>query len=276
MTHENKKPFLKWAGGKYKLVDLIRSQMPSDKTKCYVEPFVGAGSVFLNVGNSFDECIINDANRDLCLVYEAIKQDTDYFIENARTFIDKFDSKRSYITLRDEFNKTSDPHMRACLFLYLNRRCFNGLCRYNKKGEFNTSFGKYKTVYFPENEIRNFAEILKKATIFNETFESIMDRVPDGSVVYCDPPYVPLSNTSNFVGYSSCGFNNDNHETLAKYAEELSKNKNSTVIISNHDNEYTRELYKNADKIIEVNVQRSIGGSSDSRVKVKELIAVYN
>ncbi|VFS45670.1 DNA adenine methylase [Budvicia aquatica] len=163
--------FLKWAGGKYPLVNEIREYLP--RGECLIEPFVGAGSVFLNT--DYDEYVLADINSDLINLYNIVKQRTDQVVQDSRElFTDEYNQEPVYYQLRTEFNQSRDPYRRALLFLYLNRHCYNGLCRYNLSGEFNVPFGRYKKPYFPETELYCFAEKAKRATFFCENYEQTM------------------------------------------------------------------------------------------------------
>lgn len=142
--------FLKWAGGKYPLLDDIKRHLP--KGECLVEPFVGAGSVFLNT--DFSRYILADINSDLISLYNIVKLRTDEYVQASRElFMPETNQAEVYYQLREEFNTCQDPFRRAVLFLYLNRYGYNGLCRYNLRGEFNVPFGRYKRPYFPEAEL---------------------------------------------------------------------------------------------------------------------------
>ncbi|MDP8052768.1 Dam family site-specific DNA-(adenine-N6)-methyltransferase [Pasteurella atlantica] len=274
MNVKKQRPFLKWAGGKYRLVPEICKHLPQGK--CLVEPFVGAGSVFLNT--DYDHYILADVNPDLINLFNIVKNDVEHYIsELAVTFLDKnANSKTFYYECRNEFNLSTDPFRRSVLFLYLNRFGFNGLCRYNNKHKYNVPFGDYKSHYFPEKELHFFSQKAQKAEFicadFKQTFE-YLDQHPDDYVVYCDPPYAPLVQDSNFTSYSSGGFNLEQQKQLAEYAKQLAS-KNISVLISNHDTEFTREIYQNA-KLFSFPVQRFIGQNPKSRVKVNELFALF-
>ncbi|HBC0473326.1 TPA: Dam family site-specific DNA-(adenine-N6)-methyltransferase, partial [Escherichia coli] len=178
--------FLKWAGGKYPLLDDIKRHLP--KGECLVEPFVGAGSVFLNT--DFSRYILADINSDLISLYNIVKMRTDEYVQAARElFVPETNCAEVYYQFREEFNKSQDPFRRAVLFLYLNRYGYNGLCRYNLRGEFNVPFGRYKKPYFPEAELYHFAEKAQNAFFYCESYADSMARADDASVVYCDPPY---------------------------------------------------------------------------------------
>jgi DNA adenine methylase len=130
--------FLKWAGGKYRLVDELAKRLPAGNR--LIEPFVGAGSVFLN--SEFDEYLLCDINQDLINLYQIVQQQPDAYIHAAKAmFVDEMNEKDAYYRVRAEFNLCNDPFIRSVYFLYMNRHGFNGLCRYNRKGGFNVPFG---------------------------------------------------------------------------------------------------------------------------------------
>ncbi|MGL5008204.1 MAG: adenine-specific DNA-methyltransferase [Plesiomonas sp.] len=263
--------FLKWAGGKYSLVDEIRRHLPSGKR--LIEPFVGAGSVFLNT--DFDEYLLADINSDLINLYNLVKQDVEHFILDARVlFTPEYNNALAYYALREEFNGTVDPYRRAVIFLYMNRHGFNGLCRYNLKGGFNVPFGSYKKPYFPEDELRYFSEKAKRATFICESYTETLARITADSVVYCDPPYAPLSTTANFTTYHSNGFSLDDQATLAELADRAAAIHHIPVLISNHDTALTRRLYQGA-KLNVVQVKRTISRNGSARNKVDELLALF-
>ena len=142
--------FLKWAGGKYPLLDDIKRHLPEGE--CLIEPFVGAGSVFLNT--DYSRYVLSDINSDLISLYTTVKDKTDDYVSEARLlFTAEHNQAEVYYQLREEFNQSRDEFRRALLFLYLNRHGYNGLCRYNLRGEFNVPFGRYKKPYFPETEL---------------------------------------------------------------------------------------------------------------------------
>ncbi len=263
--------FLKWAGGKYSLAEDIRKHLPEGNK--LIEPFVGAGSVFLNT--DFEHYRLADINPDLINLYNLLKKSPRQYIADAkRLFTQEFNQKDAYLSIRAEFNASKDTYLRSLYFLYMNRHGFNGLCRYNKSGGFNVPFGSYKKPYFPEAELEYFAEKAQKAKFECETYEKSFKRVRKGSVIYCDPPYVPLSLTANFTTYASCGFSPNDQGRLAELAEKLAKEKNIPVLISNHDTDLTRRLYKGAQLTV-VKVQRNISRNGNGRHKVDELLALF-
>ena len=262
--------FLKWAGGKYPLLDDIKRHLP--KGECLVEPFVGAGSVFLNT--DFSRYILADINSDLISLYNIVKMRTDEYVQAARElFVPETNCAEVYYQFREEFNKSQDPFRRAVLFLYFNRYGYNGLCRYNLRGEFNVPFGRYKKPYFPEAELYHFAEKAHNAFFYFYSYADSMARADDASVVYCDPPYAPLSATANFTAYHTNSFTLEQQAHLAEIAEGLVE-RHIPVLISNHDTMLTREWYQRA-KLHVVKVRRSISSNGGTRKKVDELLALY-
>lgn len=262
--------FLKWAGGKYPLLDDIKRHLPHGE--CLIEPFVGAGSVFLNT--DFSRYILADINSDLISLYNIVKTRTDEYVQASRElFMPETNQAEVYYQFRDEFNTCQDPFRRAVLFLYLNRFGYNGLCRYNLRGEFNVPFGRYKKPYFPEAELYHFAEKAQNAEFHCLSYEECMDRADINSVVYCDPPYAPLSATANFTAYHTNSFSPKEQAHLAEMAEKL-VSKQIPVLISNHDTPDTREWYRAA-KHFQVKVRRSISSNGGTRKKVNELLALY-
>ena len=262
--------FLKWAGGKYPLLDDIKRHLPQGE--CLIEPFVGAGSVFLNT--DFSRYILADINSDLISLYNIVKTRTDEYVQASRElFMPETNQAEVYYQFREEFNACQDPFRRAVLFLYLNRFGYNGLCRYNLRGEFNVPFGRYKKPYFPEAELYHFAEKAQNAEFHCLSYEECMDRADTNSVVYCDPPYAPLSATANFTAYHTNSFSPKEQAHLAEMAEKL-VSKQIPVLISNHDTPDTREWYRSA-KHFQVKVRRSISSNGGTRKKVNELLALY-
>ncbi|EFE06055.1 adenine-specific DNA-methyltransferase [Citrobacter youngae] len=262
--------FLKWAGGKYPLLDDIKRHLPQGE--CLIEPFVGAGSVFLNT--DFSRYILADINSDLISLYNIVKTRTDEYVQASRElFMPETNQAEVYYQFREEFNASQDPFRRAVLFLYLNRFGYNGLCRYNLRGEFNVPFGRYKKPYFPEAELYHFAEKAQNAEFHCLSYEECMNRADTNSVVYCDPPYAPLSATANFTAYHTNSFSPKEQAHLAEMAEKL-VSKQIPVLISNHDTPDTREWYRAA-KHFQVKVRRSISSNGGTRKKVNELLALY-
>lgn len=264
------KAFLKWAGGKSQSLSMI-----IDSVGCFtgrfVEPFVGSGVVSLNM--AAEKYILADYNQDLINVFKFVKEDANFIIDLSKYFIPENNVAEKFYELRARFNNTNNLREKALLFIYLNKHCFNGLCRYNKSGGFNVPFGKYKKVYFPENELLMFKNnLLSNCDLYYQSFEDTFKQLKEGDCCYCDPPYVPLSSTASFTDYSVGGFNEEQQIQLAKLAEEAP----CKVLISNHDIEFTRGLYNKASEIRTRKVSRHIAAKASARKPVYELLAIYN
>lgn len=267
------RPFLKWAGGKFRLMDQINKLLPKKKQRL-IEPFVGAGAVFLNT--QFEHYILVDINADLINLFNTIKQDVNLYIDATKTlfFHPKANTEDYYYERRSEFNLSTNSFERSILFLYLNRFGFNGLCRYNSKHEFNVPFGRYKTHYFPEAELRYFAYKAQSAVFICADFHEAFQFADENSVIYCDPPYAPLNQDTNFTSYSGNEFSLAHQQLLATLAKHTATTYKIPVLISNHDTAFTREIYQGA-KIKRLKVQRSISQVPHKRIKVNELIATF-
>jgi DNA adenine methylase len=265
------KPFLKWAGNKYQIIDKIKSVLPNGNR--LIEPFVGSGAVFLNT--EFKNYLLADFNHDLIHVYLYLQADGKKFIADCKKYFDgKYNHPEIFYELRSTFNTTNNDRLKSALFVYLNKHCFNGLCRYNSKGEFNTPYGKYEKSYFPEKEMNFFHEKSQNAIIKHADFPDTFLSAENGDIVYCDPPYVPLSKTANFTSYRSGVFGEEQQKKLAKLAEELAA-KSIPVIISNHHTEFTQVLYRKAN-IQTFDVQRYISCKGENRSKVAEVLAIFS
>lgn len=211
------KSFLKWAGGKSQSLDLLKPYINNkvmgilQPPKTFIEPFVGSGVVFMNT--QADSYIINDINEDLVSIYETLKADGENFIDQLEEFFSgPVNTQEKYYELRDEFNalelNEDNKVKRAMLFIYLNRHCFNGLCRYNKSGGFNVPYGKYKKVHFPKESLKTAIDKLNKVTIFNTSFEEIMSLGKQGDVVYCLPEGSLVYQDGNYLPIEMVKINN--------------------------------------------------------------------
>ncbi|WP_196140287.1 Dam family site-specific DNA-(adenine-N6)-methyltransferase [Aliikangiella sp. G2MR2-5] len=269
MQSKRSRPFLKWAGGKYRLLDKLSPHLKGTKL---IEPFVGSGAVFLNT--DFERYLLGDINPDLINLYQCLKKEKGKFVNYAKSFFTEENNKQiAYLDFRVEFNAGVKGRRRAALFVYLNRHGFNGLCRYNKSGGFNVPFGRYKKPYFPEKEMYHFIHHARKTKFVCDDFVALMNRSRRGDVVYCDPPYVPLSPTASFTSYAAQGFSYDQQVELA-YRAKILANRGVKVIISNHDNAITRKIYEDAE-IESFPVRRFISCDGSNRANASELLAIY-
>lgn len=208
-------------------------------------------------------------------MYEMLRDASTDYIEDVHVlFTDSMHSQQAYLDARRKFNSSTDLRERAVLFLYLNKFNFNGLYRVNRSGEYNVPYGHPKTLpTFPEEQLQAMAERLKSATILHGDFRVPMAMAATGDVVYCDPPYADATpGTRSFVGYTSTGFTTNDQIDLATLAREASAH-GATVILSNHDTSWVRELYEGMD-LHSVDVRRTIAANAARRTKAGELIAV--
>lgn len=268
------KTFLKWAGNKQRIIKHILPLLEQEKHNRLIEPFVGSGSLFLN--SEFEEYVLSDINETLIDLYAFLKEQGEDYVSFLNSFFTpENNTLEMYYRLREDFNTTSDRYRRSALFLYFNKHAFNGLCRFNGKGEFNVPFGYYKEPKFPEKELREFLLKLKKANVIllNKSYEDVLKNCKMGDVVYCDPPYIPLSASASFTKYSTKDFNLSDQKNLGNELISL-QGKGIKSVISNHDCELAREIYKGA-TIHTLNVSRTIAAKGASRKAVGEILAEF-
>lgn len=269
MKKYHRKPFLKWAGGKTRLVNDIKELLPHAKR--LIEPFAGSCSVSLSL--DYKGYLLADMNEDLINLYKWMQDDGEKIIRISKTYFVKENlPEANFYELRTKFNQTNSSRIKSILFIYLNRHAFNGMCRYNSKGEYNIPCGKYTKPYFPETEMLAFIKWSREnnVTFLHSDFRQVMEMAEEGDVIYADPPYSPLSETSNFASYVSDGFSEQDHKDLT----QLAKNSKVPVLISNHNTPFTKNLYQDAIEIKEIMVQRMISGNA-KRDKASELMALF-
>lgn len=266
-------PFVKWAGGKRRLVPFVARHLALPARRL-VEPFAGGAAVSLALADEVDSVWLNDVNEDLMDVYVQLRDAPDEYIEAAgRLFAPETNSEKTYYRLREAFHRAAPGREKAAIFLYLNRHGFNGLCRYNSSGQFNVPYGRYKNPYFPEDELRAAAPVVANAELTRIDFENVLNACGPGDVVYCDPPYVPLSATASFTDYVAGGFTMADQERLV-VAAEAARQRGALVAISNHDTEETRRLYRDAQCYYRA-VRRTISCDGQNRNEVAEVLAVF-
>lgn len=262
-----KKTILKWCGSKVRIMDKLIPHLP--KTNRLVEPFAGSCAVMMNT--EYNEYLIADVNSDLIGLYQLISDPIEDLFEGLAFKWKGFNKEEVYYLLRDSFNNGNlCPVNKAIFFLILNRHCFNGLCRYNAKGEFNVPFGKYKNVYFPEKEIYQFAEKAANAIIACLEWQDTLSLVDFGDGVYCDPPY--MGDEGSFTKYHHTDFTFDNQIELAQALKALNQSQGNPITVSNSI--HAKELYADLGFIIhEIDAPRSISANGN-RQSAKEIIAV--
>ena len=287
------KPFVKWVGGKSQLVEQIEKMLPTDGEKVltkYAEPMVGGGALFFSILSKYDfeELYISDINAELINAYQAVKNDVDNLIAKLNEMqmlflpMDENGRKYFYYTVRERFNSTTlteeTATEKAAQFIFLNKTCFNGLYRVNRKGEFNVPMGAYKNPTICDDEnLRNIHEALQNVTIVCGDYSLSKSFIDKDTFVYLDPPYRPISETSAFTAYNSDAFDDEEQIRLSKFIDEINLS-GAKIVLSNSDPKNVNEednffddLYKNY-KINRVEASRAINSKGDKRGKINELL----
>ncbi|MBI2786374.1 MAG: Dam family site-specific DNA-(adenine-N6)-methyltransferase [Legionella longbeachae] len=265
------RPFLKWAGSKYNCLEKIIPFFPAGKR--LIEPFAGSGVVFMNT--KYSSHLLAESNFDLIHLFTTLQQQGDTFIQRCESYFrPQYNCKEKYYQIRENFNTSDASSQKAALFLYLNRHGYNGLCRYNSKGRYNVPFGLYVKPYFPYKEMQLFHQKSQQAEFLHNDFRKTFEYAERGDVIYCDPPYVLLSEKAQHLPYTKKLFTTEDQIELAELAKETAA-RGIPVILSNHDTEFTRYHYRKAE-IKSFAVSRFINCQGSLRQPVKELIAIFN
>jgi DNA adenine methylase len=292
-TNRIAKPFLKWAGGKSQLINDIEKALPkslSNDKFTYIEPFVGSGAVlFWMIGNfpNLQKAIINDINEDLINTYRTIVSKPNELISILQILQNEFHAleeqdeakKEYYYSKRALYNSRKETQtLQAALFIFLNRTCFNGLYRVNRKNEFNVPMGSYKRPTLCDREnILAVSEALQKVQILCGDFEETLNHADNNTLFYFDPPYKPLSETSSFNSYAKDEFNDAEQIRLRDFCRKLDTLghtwilSNSDVKGKNENDNFFDDLYADFN-IQRVNARRSINANPEKRGVLKELL----
>ena len=270
--NENLKPILKWVGGKRQLVPSLLPLMPKS-FDLYCEPFLGGGALLFSIQPN--KAIVNDINPELISLYKVVKEDVSSLIKELLTY--KNDEEFFYKIRnidRDlkKFNKLSLVKKAARTY-YLNKSCFNGLYRVNRKGQFNSPYGHYKSAFVPDiKALNSLSEYLNASdiSIFNGSYLNLLDKLDSKSFVYLDPPYDPVSVSSSFTNYSKLGFSREDQVSLRDFCKELDK-RNINFMLSNSATEFIKELYKDFDISI-VKARRFINSKGNGRGFIEEVV----
>ncbi|MDN5277415.1 MAG: adenine methylase [Clostridiales bacterium] len=297
----NAKPFLKWAGGKTQLLDELYKRLPlslveSGEIERYVEPFVGGGALFFFLKRNFKikEAFLLDINKELIVGYKVVQRNVNELIRELSVMEEMYlklpeqGRKDFYYNTRDEYNKQKecfdyvnynfDWIKRAAYLIFLNKTCFNGLYRLNKKGEFNVPFGKYKNpVICDADNLIEVNKALKDTEIICADFEESKKYIRENTLVYLDPPYRPLNNTSNFTSYNEDGFDDYDQIRLANFFKEMDK-RGAYLMLSNSDPKNENEEDDFFDRLYEgfiierVRAKRCINSNAEKRGDINELV----
>lgn len=263
------KPFLRWVGGKTHLVSFLCSLVPLDINRgTYWEPFLGAGSLFFALRPS--RAVLSDRNADLIACFRAVRERPDLISRYLRMHAART-SKDYYYIIRARYNKSTDSIAKSAMFIYLNKTCFNGIWRVNKKGEFNVPYGhKEPPALPPRADLVAASNALRSAELRIGDFREVLGEAQPGDFVYLDPPYPPLNETAYFVHYTQERFGIDDQIAVAEMATLLS-DRGCRVLISNADTGFIRSLYDGF-KVSERGVTRWIR-TDGKRYQVNEIVA---
>lgn len=299
--YTNAKPFLKWAGGKAQLLETFNSRLPGNFTKSrvidrYIEPFIGGGAMFFFLKRNFrvKRSFLFDINKELVIGYKTIKNSYKELIDELYSIEEFFlkksegERKKFYYQIRDKYNHqmydfdydnfNSEWVERTKYLIFLNKTCFNGLFRQNKKGRFNVPFGRYKNpTICDSNNIKEVSKALKDTEIFYSDFTESESYIKKGSFVYFDPPYRPLSKTSSFTSYAKDGFFDEDQIRLAQFFKKMDQRMVYLMLTNSDpkneypDDEFFDELYKDYN-IERVPAKRHINSDASKRGIVNEII----
>ena len=291
------RPFLKWAGGKNQLLPILMGSLPPRPKGGYHygEAFLGGGALFFELKNKgwIKSAILNDANPELILCYKAIRDSLTVVLMELRKIEDLFSKNLElqsdfFYQAREEWNSEICESVelypvtrigrRVALTIFLNKTCYNGLFRVNKKGEFNTPFGKYKNPKIcDEANLRRVSEALQNVELLCGDYSELSNQETPFDLIYFDPPYRPLTTSSSFTAYSRSGFNDKNQEELADFVNTIS-NKDTYFLLSNSDpkvedpeDEFFDDLYKGF-LIKRILASRTINSKGDRRGKITEIL----
>ena len=288
------KPFLKWAGGKGQLLKEIAQYYPFDDAAItkYAEPFVGGGAVLFDRLSRYDinEVYISDINAELINTYRIVKDKINELIALLSKYQSEYiplntDARKGYYSVkRDRFNvlkvngNEQENIEKAALMIFLNKTCFNGLYRVNKKGLFNVPMGSYKNpLICNENNLRAVSEKLQKVKIVCGDYKKSADFIDENTFVYFDPPYRPITDTASFTAYTENQFNDDEQIKLARFVDAMHR-KGAKIVVSNSDPKNANtdddffEIIYATHRIKRVEATRMINCNSEARGKIKELL----
>jgi len=290
------KPFIKWVGGKGQLLEQLESLLPKNfdnwNNATYIEPFVGGGAMLFHLLQKYpniSHAVINDINHDLIVCYQTVRDNVDKLIlslqdiEKQYHTLPNIDVKREmFINIRSLYNtKNLDPIENTTLFFFLNRTCFNGLYRVNRKGLFNVPYGKYLMPQIcDEITLRTDSELLKRVEIIEGDFTQTITFAQNPTLFYFDPPYRPLNNTSNFNDYTKESFNDDSQIRLKEFCDIIHKSGYSFMLSNsdckgNNKNDNFFDILYNDYQIDYVMASRNINANATKRGKIREIL-VHN
>jgi DNA adenine methylase len=260
------RPFLKWAGGKTQLIEELSKFVPVYYDK-YIEPFIGGGAFFFHLNPI--KSVISDSNEELIVTYKAIRDNVDEVINILKTYL----NEESFFYRIRQINPENLPNaVRAARLIYLNKTCFNGLYRVNKKGHFNVPYGKRNGDFYNEELLRNSSEFLQNTEIIHSDYQKILrDYARKNDFIFLDPPYYPVGKYSDFKRYTKEFFYHDDHINLKNEFDRL-VDLGCYVILTNSDHPFVLDLYKEY-QIKIIDTKRLISSNPDTR-NGKDIIVI--
>jgi DNA adenine methylase len=264
-------PILKWVGGKSRILAQLLPLLPQGvELMRHVEPFVGGGALFF--ARRPERALLADSNPRLCATYEAVRDEVENVITQLRV-LSQAHAPEHYYAVRHKYNHATrlSSSERAAMFIYLNKTCFNGLHRVNRRGEFNVPAGRYQNPrILDEVLLRTVSRELARAELRCESFEALLARAKPGDFIYFDPPYEPVSRTANFTAYGQDGFDREDQTRLRDVYSALDRRR-CKLMLSNSDVPFIRDLYAKF-RIDTVAAPRAINCDSTRRGLVSEVV----
>lgn len=289
------KPFIKWVGGKTQLLTEINNNLPKNinTIETYIEPFIGGGAVMFDIVpklSNIKYVIINDLNFKLTNVYSVIKYNCDKLIDILKQYqeqyisLDEMGKSEMFYNIRKDFNNVTnltEPSIElAANFIFLNKTCFNGLYRENAKGEFNVPWNKSKNPCICDEEnLKAVCAFLLQydVKILTGSYDKLIDYVTNNTLVYLDPPYRPITDSSAFTSYTKSGFNDENQKELKIWCDLINDRHNYFMLSNsdpkntNMDDNFFDELYSNYN-ILRVSARRNINSKGTARGAITEIL----
>jgi DNA adenine methylase len=265
------RPFLKWVGGKRQIIEALLDHVPAlGRASTYHEPFVGGGALFFALRHS--RAMLSDNNERLVRTYKGVRDRVEDVVKLLRQYKRKHDPDFFQHMRQKQVDELQDDAAVAAWMIYLNKTGFNGLYRVNSRNMFNVPLGRYENpAICDEANLRACSRALQGVDIAHRDFTTVLQHARKGHFVYFDPPYVPLSATSSFTGYTADGFGPSDQERLRDVAREL-KARGVHVLLSNSGAGFVREIYAEGFELQEVQASRQVNCNAKGRGKIKELL----
>lgn len=294
---EKVRPFVKWVGGKSKLIPQMEQYYPKElkenKIDVYIEPFIGGGAILIDILKKYNikKIYAFDINKNLINCYNIIKDKVDSLVlklkklEEEYLKLDDENRKEYYYDIRKKYNSINVENEKEALekttyFIFLNKTCFNGLYRENRRGQFNVPIGKYKNpTICDEKNLIELSKLIKNVTFINGDYRESYKYIEENTFIYFDPPYRPINKTSSFTSYSKEDFNDENQKELGEYFRKINDNNSNVKLMlsnsnpknNNEEDDFFEQIY-NGFKINEIKANRMINSNKEKRGKISELL----